>query len=500
MQLFPNHGAQAVAQSYMVDAINFSKEHVSRLKNCWSSDEKRRNQANDLQRMYDHDWESQLEEELEKRFRPETAQKLKQLKEFSLNILHWFVRRVSGVYKKPARWYVEGFEGHERIEQWLSESMHAMGMLTIDRLTTLHQDCLIGPYVQTKPDGTKRLQYRILTPDTCTVMTRDGEPSVMEGLLYQYEFADAQGKMHKRFVYWDDANYREFDKDWQEVQIEGNEEGINPYGRIPFVVWHAGYDTQKLWHGERMQGLRRITLSAGTGLSDFWHSLKNNSFKQIGLSGPKMENLDPGAILDGAWPLDLGESGQAQVLDLTVNQMQHIEAIWQVVSMVVHTYGLNPKTFRGAMDATSGYQLEVQNQDLTEIHAEKRILYAAYEQELYDVVRAVNNEHPEFAEMPEGKWVVEFEEVGPGKSPQELLDFWGQAVEKKLSTHVRAIMALHDLTEEEAQEEWAKIQEEQKASSPLPMFVPEFGGDEEPEEDAIEDEEQSPILQLDDEQ
>lgn len=482
----PNQGAHAVALSYMRSEIEWSQAYENHLKAVWRAGEPRRSEAFDLQCMYDHNWKQQLEDDLAKRFRPETLQKLKQVADYSLNILAWVIRRMSGIYKKPCIRHVEGNEEHERVEEWLAESSHQLAMLELHRLTMLHRDCLIGPYVQQLPDGTQRIQYRILTPDCCEVIVEDDDPTLMRALLYVYYVADDKGIQRPRYVYYDNERYREYDEFWAPVVVEGNEEGINPFGRIPFVAAHAVFDTQKFWHHEQSRGLRRVNLSVASGLTDFWHSIKVNSFKQLGLSGADFDDLDPGQVLDGAWPLDLGEDGQATVLDMTVDQMRHIEAIWQVAAMVVHTYGLNPKTFRGTMDANSGYQLSVQNQDLMEIHAEQRILFERVEQELYQVVRAVNNVQPNLAELPDGQLFLEFDEVGPGKSPEEKLNYWRGAVEAKLSSHVRALMALHDLTEEEAEAEWERIQEESRASMPVSLVPPMDLG--EPEVDEEEDE------------
>ena len=491
--LWPNLGATAVEISKMQDEIAWYQSYGNKLKNIWSAGALRRDMAVRRQRMYDHDWKDQLDEELKRRFRPETVEKLSQVADYSLNVLAWVVRKIAGIYKKPCVRSLDTAESHPRIDAWLKESMHQLAMLELCRLTNLHQDCLIGAYAEeldpTFRDeaggvtqmGRRRIQYRLLTPDRCEVLVNDDDSTKMEALIYSIWETDSTGRQKPRYIYWDNYRYREYDEMWNPVVLPDNPEGINPFGRIPFVAFHASFDTQRFWHAEKSQSLERANLSIASGLTDFWHSIKVNSFKQLALSGADFDNLDPGQVIDGAVPLDLGETGQATMLDYVVDQMDRIESIWQVASMIVHTHGINPKSFRGAQDGTSGYQLEVQNQDLAEVWAEQRILFEAGEQELYNVVRAVNNEYAELDELPEGTLMVEFDEVGPGHSPQEKLEFWGGAVEKKLSSHVRAIMALHDLTEEEATREWERIQEESRASMPVSLVPPMNLG--EPEED-----------------
>ena len=101
MVMFPNNGLEAVEQSFMKDEIEFREKiaRIPKLRMIWDASEVRRMEAANLQSMYDQDWEAQLLDELESRFRYEVFKKLKLTADFSLNLVFWVIRKIAGIYK-----------------------------------------------------------------------------------------------------------------------------------------------------------------------------------------------------------------------------------------------------------------------------------------------------------------------------------------------------------------------------------------------------------------
>ena len=463
--LFSDQARAAVSLSFMRAEIARATAPVMALSkqmdSLWASGEQRRKDCEAFRLMYDNDWRDALRAAIKARFREENYKRLMLVLDNSINVLRWVINRVAGIYKKPptrSLWLEEEELTDPRFLAYQKESQLDLTMLQVNRMAVLYQDILVGPYVATNGDGSKRLRYRFLAPEKCEVITQSDDPTAIKALFYPFVGRHANGSDARRYAYWDANHYREFDAQWKELPVFGpdgqeNVGSINPYGRVPFVVFRPELPIDRFWHWKKTQGLYDTTINGGVGFTDILHAIKNQSFKQLALTGDELDKIDPNIILDPSQILDLGSNAVATVLDLQANIPALFETVMQLLSFAVHTYGIMPKSFRGKMEATSGYALTVQEKDLREIHAEHRMVFAPSEQELYDVTRAVNNAHPEFDELPAGALHIAYEEAGPGENPQALAKHWSNLVnnDPPLATPIQAIMQIHGVDEVQAE-------------------------------------------------
>lgn len=484
--LFNDQARYAVEQSYMRGEIERGMQEAADLgrmmEGMWQAGESRRGDCKAFRKMYDNDWEVELKRAIKKRFREENYNRLMLVLDTSINVLRWVVNRVGGIYKKPATRTLRsnGVEIlNERFNAYQLEAKLNATMLQANRMSVLYQDILVGPCVATHDDGTKRLRYRFLTPDCCEVLVQHDDPTAIKAIFYPFTGSLPNGQPALRYAYWDRHHYRVFDGMFKELPVVGpdgkeNEDKVNPYGRVPFVVFRPEHAVDRFWHWQKTKGLYNTTINGGVGFTDILHAIKNQSFKQLALAGDDLDQIDPLSLLDPSQVLDLGSGGEASVLDLQANIPQLFETIMSLLAFAVHTYGIMPKAFRGQLDAQSGYALEIQERDLKEVHAEQREAFRPAEQLLYDVTVAVNNAHFE-DELPKGDLHVDYEEAGPGQDPQTVATYWTGLVnnDPPLAGPIQAIMNIHAVDREQAEEMFAEAIEQKKmaqqALSPLPM-------------------------------
>lgn len=452
------------------------------VKSLWLSGKERRATVKALLDVYENDWEDQLLAELKARFRPENYDHLHLVADISLNLMRWAVDKLAKIYAMPAtRTLVEG-DSNEAWERYNQKSCLDLTLLEACRLTLLCREVLIRPVVLSGVLG-----FDVVTPDLCEVIPRPEDPTQIQTVIHQIQRYNAvSDRTEPALAVWTDSTYEVYDSAYQRVPVEGNENGVNPYKVVPFVACHARWPVGSFWHEQESQALKRATLEAAVSMTNLRHLQQVASFKQPVLSGKPGKDFSLHAVMDPTQPVLLGENGKADVLDLRADLQEQMEVIVQQMDVILNTYGIKADAFRKEVVASSGYALQIRQQDLEEVWNEQRRLWDVWEDDLYQKTRIVSSVEG-WGELPIGPYRITWPEVGTRQNPQEVLTYWDTRLKAGLSRRVDAIMALDNLSEEEALERVQQIDAERALLSPLPMMPPveeEAPTDEDLEEDS----------------
>jgi len=434
-----------------------------------ASENARRAQSKLLLDMYRGDWDDQLDSRIDDAFVTEAGRdKAKAHRNTSYNVLHWICGKLGAIYDvSPIR--TLGEETPEHYLEMVVASGMDMALGEACRLGVCVGQVFVRPVAM---DG-GGLRFDILTPEVVEVEVHPDDPTHAAELIYEEWSTEAQGMARKRYIYWDAERHLVFDGSWNRVVVEGNEEGRNPYGMIPWVTFHARWPVLAFWHDLRGEALRQATLNAAVSLTDLGVLFQECSYKQLGLTGrpgkdwPARQRREPGA------PIILG-SGTASVLDMTAPFGPLMDAIERRLGMVGTMEGLNPEAIKGTLSGDSGYALRLKQQGLEQAWRAGRQVYSEWERRLYVATARVWNVHRLGPLFPENVEVaVEWADVGPDAQPQELTEIWALRHEKGFCTHVEAIMgARPGLSEARAREVAAEVAAERRASSPIPSVPP----------------------------
>lgn len=436
---------------------------LARVRKIWQAGATRRADVADLLAIYRNDWSAILQAELKSRFRKENYDKLSLIADPSLNVLRWACDRLAKIYSKaPGR----SLDTDADLSEYGGNALD-LTLQEAARLLQVCRDLLLRPVVR---DGALTLD--VWTPDVCEVIPRDDDPTRMEAVIYQFAYTDEQGRTETRYAYWDAEEHWILNSGWGVVPIEGNEEGINPYGVVPFVACHARWPVSAFWHEEESFALKRATIEAALALTDLRHLMKVASYKQIVIAGNPGKDFPLHQVLDPSQPVLVGSNGSASILDLQTDFAALMDTIITQIGVVLNTCGIRPETFKGSVSAASGYALQIQNQDLEEQWNEGRRLWDVYEDDLYQLSRVVADVEG-IASLPDGHLSLSWPEVGTRQDPTEVLTYWKDRIDAKLATRTMALMDMDGLTEEEAKALIKEIDKEQKTLSPLPV-VPMF--------------------------
>ena len=447
------------------------------LMQIWDNRKDAMQEAALLRQMYDNDWADQLKAQLKARFTTDNYKRQLEQLDWSLNIIRNVVRKQAGAYKRPPTRSLRQVEDPgERFAEYQLETAIDAVMLQADRQSILLQDVLIGPHRPPVFDSFGNvdvarsiLQYRIIGPDCYCVIERPGNATQMQALVYSFV-----ENTETWYAYWSDSEHIIFDQNWQPQTIEENPDNANPFGVIPFAVMRPELATDRFFHLEQSRSLRSATMNAGVERTDLGHLQKYNSHKQLAIGGGAEGSLPPqdknGDVVE--WDKFLDPSRvpftgpfSASVIDMGGDIENVLEVIWNKAAQIASLHGINPKSFEGNTTASSGYELKLQDQDLSEVHDEIRRMREMEERQLYNITVVVNNYYADrgspWGDLPEGILLVEFAEIGAGEDPKLTLERWIVLEDRGYCTHIEAIMATRNVDEEEARSIDAAVRAEQ---------------------------------------
>ncbi|MCK4760380.1 MAG: hypothetical protein KAT69_10050, partial [Candidatus Aminicenantes bacterium] len=261
-------------------------------------------------------------------------------------------------------------------------------MKKINRYTNLLNESLLKVGIRRG-----QLVYDIITPNICTVIQNEADPTQADAIVYMTTRVNTVGSSEIRYHYWSkDGDYLIYDESFQIVERlydSYDESGKLRYPYIdsdtgqyllPFVIFHRQQPDSNFWDQDSGRDLYNATVATAIKMSLFDYYFKTGSFKQIYLIGDKAEMpgkqvLDPLTVLRGT-----GEGAEIGVLDRELDLEQLKNAIIFQINSIINNYGISADQYSLIVSEMSGRALKIRNRGLLEIRKEQLPIFKSSEQ------------------------------------------------------------------------------------------------------------------------
>jgi hypothetical protein len=333
---------------------------------------------------------------------------------FQLNVVRKIINKRANLYRLAPRRVFEGLA--QTAGDDLYRACNADVVLKrASRLTKLLKSCALQVGYQ---NGTPTLN--IITPNILDVVGSD--PSNPSEYLITHKATKAE---HVTYSHWTANTYRRLDYRGQPLPIDGNPNGVNPYGVLPFVPLHDTLpDDQFFIAGgdDVIEAQEAINVA----LTNLWQSVELQAHGQPWVTGAA-----------GSAPLELGVSGGPafgpdRMIYLPENgQMGYaapnspirdiLEAIQFVARLLAATNDLSADVLDLDRRSESGAAKHVEQIDLREARQDDIALWRTYETRLFNTLRAVVNTHAPGSISDTAKLTVDFAEMQESLSETERL-------------------------------------------------------------------------------
>ena len=395
----------------------------------WQADRDRQAEAQDKLDLYMDDFEEIIKVKMAELFHPKTVDRLLYHVNQSQNILKRVVNEISTLYKtETARTTDPESDRYQELMELLKVDV---SMKKINRYTNLLNESLLKVGVRSG-----KLVYDIITPNICTVVQNEADPTQADAIIYMTTRVNTIGSSDIRYHYWSkDGDYLIYDESFQIVEriydsYDESGELRYPYidpdtGQylLPFVIFHRQQPDSNFWDQDSGRDLYSATTATAIKMSLFDYYFKTGSFKQIYLIGDKAEMaskqiLDPLTVLKGS-----GEGAEIGVLDREIDMEQLKNAIIFQINSIINNYGISADQYSLIVSEMSGRALKIRNRGLLEIRKEQLPIFKSSEEDLFNVTRVVNNHHFPNDQIPEdAKFDIDFGELEIPEDPDEDLE------------------------------------------------------------------------------
>jgi len=262
----------------------------------------------------------------------------------------------------------------------------------------------------------------------------------------------------QKYMFWSDEYYYIHD---DEGNIEYDPEypdGINPFGRLPFVEIRKDMAVDEYWPQGAID-LVEANIAVNVALSNLNYISHFQAFNQPvgrGIDDEAAANLRVGAsrLISLSDPdMDLS------LLSYSPQITAAIEAIKFNVEAIANMYNVNVK-FSLDGNPASGFSLLVQNIDLLEAREYDVEISEYYEQEIYKVIQVQDEVLNLGYKLPklegETNLIIDFAEINfpVNQDEQQKKDDW--QIQNNVITPIDVIQREQGLSEDEAMERWEK--------------------------------------------
>lgn len=328
--------------------------------------------------MFHDDYRGQIEEKLGLVYSAFRELKLDVQLHHSTNLYKQVVERISQVYSF----------GVERV---FTNEAHQMAYdeLRVNKVmnqANIYLNAFNDVLLQVGYDADKSTPKLFLRlPHQTEVEYQNGELNSVQYFIGMVEDAE-------RWAYWDKESHYYIDKKNGEQQIayvDGNEDGLNPFGVLPFVAMHNGWRDASFFDEYKGDDLVQATIDVSIHLTFLNHLIKSQSFKQLVGKGDNISGLS-GQLLDPLSILTLsGQNTEISVLDMQSNYEQLHRVIQEMSNSIAVAYGISPSQFRMKGGVTSGFALQMENLQVDKFVKQQQSDFRYYEQELYNLFKIV---------------------------------------------------------------------------------------------------------------
>lgn len=403
------------------------------MKQWWESDRPKRVHAQEKRLMFSNTWKEQLDREMKKLFDNSTYKKIKQRQDTSVNIFRWSIRERSGIYsKRVKRKFVDQtYDANGNLQNVHTSYIEDMPELDMSMQKACDWSEASGETLVRTTWAAGRMQANIYPRDCFYAVAKADDPLALALVIIEHRNDD--GKATHYEVWTDEQrlmlnlSFERIDQTQEYRYHKGDPDSIseeNPFGLVPFIVMHYEYPAAEFWHGYASDDLQEACKSMGVDLTDFAHIKHFQSYKQLfikkdgsGESKAQVFKTDASAVLEGGGP-----NADAKVLDMQANLLAHLEVTLKKVQFTLGLMGLRPTLLHGDTQVESGFALMVREFKKRAYQDELRQLRTLDENQLWKIARVVVPMEGG-PEIPEGKLVIDWPEIGPGGNPIEMAQF-----------------------------------------------------------------------------
>lgn len=237
---------------------------------------------------------------------------------------------------------------------------------------------------------------------------------------------------------WTPTTFRVFDYRGHRLATPGNEDGVNPYGVLPFVPCfdRSPDDEFFLCGGDDLIEAQR---AINVGLANLWRAIEWQTHGQAWATGvPAKSTFEFGPDVVVTLP---DTAGKFEFATPETQIEGVLKAIEFLVKQTAVANDLAANVFEIDPAAESGAAKYAESVDLMEARADDIELWRQYEGQLFEVVKRVANTHKP-GSIAEGATVnIDFGELNQGTDENTLLDIYGKRIKLGIWSPVDALMA-----------------------------------------------------------
>lgn len=179
---------------------------------------------------------------------------------------------------------------------------------------------------------------------------------------------------------------------WEHVEIPGNEEGVNPYGVIPFI--YVPMDTAGAY--PYPSSLPRQTVELNTNLSVYLTS-GNMQIGQLVIKHPKSQKFDwvvnglmTAMKLEQETKADVPRT-EAEYISPNPNLEGHKDSILTFMLMILDEHGMNAnQSIKGGERFSSGFDRLIANADVQDTIEDNQDVYTRAENQVFQIIKAMS--------------------------------------------------------------------------------------------------------------
>ena len=308
----------------------------------------------------------------------------------SINIVKKITDALAQVYlNEPIREPVEEDENDQELIGLYSRSFDINTQMDFgNKMFKLTKHTLLEPYLNM--GGIPKL--RSLPSHTFTLFSDDQiEPQKMTSLV-KHIHIDPRDYKQSRFEYWDNANHYIINGEgsilWNDMAAMGNEEGENPYGKIPFI--HVTQQREILTPIPSTD-VKSVQMAICLLLSDTALAQKYLSWVTLVISGGDGEeriNIGPGAVVNLPSPPGTDRAPEIKYIQPDLNSDEVLRLIDKLVETLLSTNNLSAGTVLGKLtvgNAASGVAKMLDRLESTEDKEQQQKFFQDAEHKLWDL-------------------------------------------------------------------------------------------------------------------
>lgn len=368
---------------------------------------------------------------------------------YFVNIVKKVINNLAMVYGQPAVREVEGeSKDGDIFKEIVESSALPVKVKMASRYTKLLKTILIRPVWRKG-----KLDLDILTGEILDVETGESPEDLKSVLVTHYPESQKQDQVE--FSFWSDESFKRLDYRGNVIKEEGN-----PYKVLPFVPLFDRCPTNDFWLSG---GDDLICNQEGINekLTDLLYVLRQQGFgvgwikKKTSGGGGML--VDPGSLVELPEDGALGyESQKAPIKEI-------LSAIDFLITQAAISNGLSVSTLSTKVVRESGLAKVQGQRELEELRRDDIILWRKYEQQTFNMCRAVWNTHnPGRKISDKAKLKVDFYDPKPVISAKDQAETWRELISLGVISPIDVVMERNpDLkSRNEAKEFLLKVKQE----------------------------------------